>query len=63
MAAIQPNRQESFTGKGEVDEAQHASDPAGNDKMHFDEKQEDLDIGAQVRYSLSWTRHGVRTVN
>ena len=51
MAATQPVREESFNGKEEVDEAQHASTTfgPGNDKVGFDEKNEDLDVGAQVR--------------
>lgn len=47
-AAVQPDRQESFTGKEEVDEAQHVPDPISDGVMHFNEKQEDLDVGAQV---------------
>lgn len=49
MAAVQPTREESFNGKEEVDEAQHASNTAGNGKLGINEKDEDLDIGAQVR--------------
>jgi len=49
MAAVQPTREESFNGKEEVDEAQHASHTVGNGKFGNNEKDEDLDIGAQVR--------------
>lgn len=45
--AVQPVRNESFNGKEEIDEAQHPPQTFGN-KPFLDEKQEDLDIGAQV---------------
>lgn len=48
--AAQPARQESFNDKKEVDEAQQAPHLLGNTGLTFnpDEKQEDLDVGAQV---------------
>ena len=56
MAATHPVREESFNGKEEVDEAQHASTAfaPGNDKGGFSDKNEDLDVGAQVRDMRCW---------
>lgn len=46
--AVKPAREESFTGKEEIDEAQHVPEVFGTDKSRVNEKDEDLDVGAQV---------------
>lgn len=53
--AVQPSRNESFTGKEDIDEAQHVPQTYGNKQFELNEKQEDLDVGAQVLWICPWS--------